>query len=1268
MYKNRNRISSFEVLEDRRLLTIAFELLVDTNTSTQSLVRSPSSVVDFGDSVAFIAETGTSNPTLWLSPDAQDQALMEIELPGEFYGGAHFRLGDDLLINGYSKVPEESGLWRTDGTFQGTERISGTSSSSIVTADSIGYFIGRASEYDGFGLWQTDGTPSGTRKLVTEAGEQGIRFSSPLSVLNDRLYLIVTDDQFDRYLATFDVSSASIRPLIAFPRGQTVQIESLSDRLIVSNDPPGTGRHQKELYSFKPSSKELIKLPEAPGFHVVQTGVLSRLSDEVVFPRYDGVLIATDGTVEGTREFFDFEFMVAKRQPNIASIADNFLVAGYGPQGYGYYFTDGTAANTDHVGLAPYRHPYHPPIATSRDAYYVYSEDVVNGAGLYRIDAFDGSFDLAADIANIHSLRLPGPFSDFGNLPAAVGNRVLFSDTITGVAVLREYGPESGSIRTLTTGEGTQGNEVSWLANDDQHVWFESAGKLWQSSGTPDTTFELAYAGEPLYVGRNSLAQVIDGKLMIEAPTSTFRSPYYRWQVDPSTGKPIQLGELQNAGFSKIFKLEGNYYQLRNVDSVTAAIFALDENFVPSRRIADIPTHNVLAEVHLLGDRALFIVDGELWQTDGTQTRSHRLNLSSDSDRAAYLRSDASGIVYILTAENQLYQLTEGIIQPEIVAEVPLRLDDGIGLPNGLVLTNETAEVHQGLWIVDRTTGSTEMLADFAGRARDVDAGVIGLAGGKVIAFSGSDTIGYSLWATDGTKDGTTQIAYERYGSAFWLGRPNVSANTTDGRLVLSWYTQDLGRELFITDGSVQGTLPLSDIAVGPHDSDPQVAILGDLVLATGATDEFGRWEPFVGEVPPVVEQSYDRLRFFVPERAIGAEIGSILPADLSLTQIIEFTLVGSISGAEFEIDQSLARLSLSEGKYYEYELVQQDEITVDVAYLRPGDTEPTIRRVTVTVEILDQLEKLSIEDQVFEIDENSRTNQFIGKIEATFDAQLGVSFFRTGGHPFFVDRDTGHVFVMNADHLLDFEARQEFLVSVQVSDGLETKQSRLTIRLRDVNEAPEPGEPIGGIDFGGFDFVSGETTRITFGANVFRDPEGSKISYRLEQRDSSVLPDWMVFDPATTELAVSPAHSDTGDHLLTLIATDATGLASIAKINVRVFSGLAAWHNLFLPFDVNDDGFVSPIDALIVINQLNFGTDRLAETNPQLDNFVDTDADRVLAPADALLVINFLNERSGEGEVDHPKQLGVPPWSFVWWERLTQGEWWERRRDRTHR
>jgi hypothetical protein len=72
-------------------------------------------------------------------------------------------------------------------------------------------------------------------------------------------------------------------------------------------------------------------------------------------------------------------------------------------------------------------------------------------------------------------------------------------------------------------------------------------------------------------------------------------------------------------------------------------------------------------------------------------------------------------------------------------------------------------------------------------------------------------------------------------------------------------------------------------------------------------------------------------------------------------------------------------------------------------------------------------------------------------------------------------------------------------------------------------------------------------------------------------------------------------------------------------------------WHNLRNAYDVDDDGAVSPIDAVLVINLLNAtgGTPlegMLGSVGASPTTFYDVAPDNFVAPIDAVLVINYLN------------------------------------------
>jgi hypothetical protein len=89
------------------------------------------------------------------------------------------------------------------------------------------------------------------------------------------------------------------------------------------------------------------------------------------------------------------------------------------------------------------------------------------------------------------------------------------------------------------------------------------------------------------------------------------------------------------------------------------------------------------------------------------------------------------------------------------------------------------------------------------------------------------------------------------------------------------------------------------------------------------------------------------------------------------------------------------------------------------------------------------------------------------------------------------------------------------------------------------------------------------------------------------------------------------------------------------------------------LNFDVNRDGRVSPIDALLVINRLNDKAAALAASALQdlaWQNEFDVNRDGRISPLDALLVINELNRRNRKRveQPDAPPAAAAEPTASV--------------------
>ncbi len=89
-----------------------------------------------------------------------------------------------------------------------------------------------------------------------------------------------------------------------------------------------------------------------------------------------------------------------------------------------------------------------------------------------------------------------------------------------------------------------------------------------------------------------------------------------------------------------------------------------------------------------------------------------------------------------------------------------------------------------------------------------------------------------------------------------------------------------------------------------------------------------------------------------------------------------------------------------------------------------------------------------------------------------------------------------------------------------------------------------------------------------------------------------------------------------------------------LAHVDFGQHSTTITWQNTQFRFDVNSDGAVTPLDALLVIIDLNANGPRLLNDPPPSGetppNFIDVNGDGSVSPLDALEVVIYLNAGGG--------------------------------------
>ncbi len=179
--------------------------------------------------------------------------------------------------------------------------------------------------------------------------------------------------------------------------------------------------------------------------------------------------------------------------------------------------------------------------------------------------------------------------------------------------------------------------------------------------------------------------------------------------------------------------------------------------------------------------------------------------------------------------------------------------------------------------------------------------------------------------------------------------------------------------------------------------------------------------------------------------------------------------------------------------------------------------------------------------------------------------------------------------------------------------DGL-----RLLAHDQELNLAAVQTNRLTNVEF--VDIAGTGPNRLTLSAQSVRDAtDAAHILLLRHDNDDTVMygPGWRSVGP----------HLIAGEYMHRFRQGDA---------ELRI-ANLRAWQNPVLPLDSTQDTFITPRDALVIINTLN-ALGRRELTTPTSQNnlpehYFDVNGDHFVSPLDALLVINYLTGLSGSGE-----------------------------------
>ncbi|MEQ8473393.1 MAG: cadherin domain-containing protein [Marinoscillum sp.] len=250
------------------------------------------------------------------------------------------------------------------------------------------------------------------------------------------------------------------------------------------------------------------------------------------------------------------------------------------------------------------------------------------------------------------------------------------------------------------------------------------------------------------------------------------------------------------------------------------------------------------------------------------------------------------------------------------------------------------------------------------------------------------------------------------------------------------------------------GQIRVSDSAFYDYESNKHFAFLAivsdglEIDTATIFVDVLN-----INEKPVMVDQTFSILE----NRAHGHLIGQVMASDPDGDALKYKVIDGNQLGA-IELNESTGQMTVLMSDVFDFERNPHLQFSVEVS-----DEEglSTIANVLVSLEdVFENVAPVIVEDQVFEIEENSAFGTFVGTVLASDQDGNTLTYTISEGNlndAFAIDASTGELTVLTSA-VLDFETISQFDLTVQVDDGNGAVSSAIVqIKVIDVFENALP-------------------------------------------------------------------------------------------------------------------------------------------------------------------------------------------------------------------
>jgi ELWxxDGT repeat protein len=509
-----------------------------------------------------------------------------------------------------------------------------------------------------------------------------------------------------------------------------------------------------------------------PGHDLVVMGsLLYFLSD-------DGALYQSDGTWEGTRQLTDTQWA---DPGGMVSAGGKLFFAEltYG----GLWMSDGTSGGTKRVSGAPITIDDITAVGTR--VFFVGSNDYGVSRDLWTSDG------TKADTHRVKDIDPTRP--DKVSSLVAVGNTLFFRarDSSHGYELWKSNGTKAGTVMVKNIRAGSRASSPSGLINVNGRLFFSANDgrhgiQLWKSNGTSAGTVAVS-STVPAPIADylpDAVEQVAVGSILYFGAVGPGGTEL--WKSDGTTAGTMRVEDINPTGDSSPSHLAAVGTRLffsADDGSLGRELWVSDGTGLGTSLAADLNTATVAADIDVLvrvGSTVFFAAnDGvhgrELWKTDGTPAGTQ------------LVKDIAPGGANGLQSSWNWMPVSMG-------GRLYFAADDGI---HGY-----------RLWKSDGTPTGTKMISSVAPE-------LLTVIGNKLVFVAGD---GQSLWKSDGTAAGTKQFkTFEAPGQ--YSGISQLASAGSQAYFVLDvevpddWYGEE-HFSLWRTNGTAQGTTQITDFGV----------------------------------------------------------------------------------------------------------------------------------------------------------------------------------------------------------------------------------------------------------------------------------------------------------------------------------------------------------------------------------------------------------------------------------------------------------------------